>query len=275
MDVGLLLLLPLGFAIAVYGTIVGAGGGFILVPVLLILYPDYEPAEVTAISLAVVWGNASSGSIAYARQHRIDYVTGLLFAAASLPGVIAGALAVHLIAERFFAFLFGLLLLSMSGLLLRQPATYIQPPLAGRGLLIRTVATREGETYRYAYKVWQGVLLSVAVGFVSSLFGIGGGVIHVPVMITLFHFPIQFAVATSQFILAFMSGGGTLVHLINGTLSGKPLVQALVLGAGAIPGAQVGAHLSRRIRGQTIIILLAAALVALAIRLMIRAVSGL
>jgi len=171
--------------------------------------------------------------------------------------------------------LFGLLLLGMSGLLLRQPATYIQPPLAGRGLLIRSVATRDGQTYRYAFKVWQGVLLSVAVGFVSSLFGIGGGVIHVPVMITLFHFPIQFAVATSQFILALMSGGGTLVHLINGTLSGKPLAQALVLGAGAIPGAQVGAHLSRRIRGQTIIILLAAALVALAIRLMIRAITGL
>ena len=78
-----LLLIPLGFAVGAYGTLVGAGGGFVLVPALLLIYPDQPPSSVTSISLAVVFVNASSGSAAYARLKRIDYFTGLMFAAAS------------------------------------------------------------------------------------------------------------------------------------------------------------------------------------------------
>ncbi len=76
----------LGLIVGAYGTIIGAGGGFILVPVLLLLYPDYQPEQLTAVSLAVVFANATSGSVAYGRQRRVDYLTGLLFAAASAPG---------------------------------------------------------------------------------------------------------------------------------------------------------------------------------------------
>src|SRR5439155_1366876 len=89
-ELELLGLAGLGFAVGTYGTIVGLGGGFILVPVLLFLYPDYDPEHLTAISLFVVWTNTTSGSIAYARQGRIDYLTGLLFAASSAPGGLAG-----------------------------------------------------------------------------------------------------------------------------------------------------------------------------------------
>src|SRR3990172_1760321 len=89
-ELELLGLVAFGFAVGTYGTIIGLGGGFILVPALLLVSPDYEPEQVTAISLAVVCANTISGSIAYARQGRIDYVTGLLFAASSAPGVLAG-----------------------------------------------------------------------------------------------------------------------------------------------------------------------------------------
>ena len=82
-------LVPLGFAL---GTLIGAGGGFVLVPVLLLLYPQANPETITSISLAVVFVNALSGSLAYARMSRIDYRSGVLFAAAALPGAILGAL---------------------------------------------------------------------------------------------------------------------------------------------------------------------------------------
>src|SRR6185295_19952217 len=55
-----LLLVPLGFAVGTYGTLVGAGGGFVLVPALLIIYPDESPSSITSISLAVVFFNALS-----------------------------------------------------------------------------------------------------------------------------------------------------------------------------------------------------------------------
>jgi Sulfite exporter TauE/SafE len=65
MELELIGLVALGFAVGTYGTIIGLGGGFILVPALLLLYPDYDPEQFTAISLAVVFANTTSGSISY------------------------------------------------------------------------------------------------------------------------------------------------------------------------------------------------------------------
>ena len=130
----------------------------------------------------------------------------------------------------------------------------------------------EGRTYRYAYRVWQGVLLSVGVGFLSSLLGIGGGAIHVPAMIVWLHFPVEIAVATSQFILVFMSGGATVVHLIDGTLAGDTLDKAVALGIGTVPGAQVGARIAQRLRPRQVLALLAVSLFGLSARLLVKAI---
>jgi hypothetical protein len=135
------------------------------------------------------------------------------------------------------------------------------------------LATPEG-TYRYRYRIWQGVVLSLAVGLVSSLFGIGGGAVYVPAMIAFLHFPVQFAVATSQFILVFMSGGGTILHLANATLSGDQLAKTAALAGGTIPGAQVGAWLARGMKGSTIVRLLVAALLVISARLLVKGITG-
>jgi uncharacterized protein len=269
----LLGLVALGFAVGTYGTIIGLGGGFILVPVLLFLYPDYDPEHLTAISLLVVWANTTSGSVAYARQRRIDYVTGLIFAASSAPGVVVGVFLVDVLPKRAFTILFSLLLLGLAWLALRGPPRGIRPPLSGRGVLVRTVVLPEG-TYRYGYRLWQGIVLSMGVGLVSSLFGIGGGAIHVPAMISVLHFPVPFAVATSHFTLAFMSGGATIVHLLNGTLKGSQLVKGVALAVGAVPGAQLGAWIAHRTRPRTIIKLLVAGLLLLSFRLFLKGIAG-
>jgi uncharacterized protein len=266
-------LVALGFAVGTYGTIIGLGGGFILVPALLLLYPDYDPEHVTAISLAVVCASTISGSLAYARQRRIDYLTGFIFAASAAPGVLVGVLLVDLVPERGFTIVFALLLLALAVLALKGPPSAIRPPLVGRGVIVRSVATPEG-TYRYGYRLWQAISLSMVVGLVSSLFGIGGGALHVPAMISWLHFPVQFAVATSQFILAFMSGEGTAIHLAKGTLGGDQLAKAVALAAGAVPGAQAGAHVARRMKARTIVRLLVAALLLLAARLLVKGIAG-
>ena len=118
--------LPIGIFVGTYGTLIGAGGGFILVPLLLILFPDESPALVTATSLAVVFVNSVSGSIAYARARRIGWKTGLLFALATVPGAIAGSYLVKYIPRDAFAVGFGCLLLLLAAYLLasggRKPA---------------------------------------------------------------------------------------------------------------------------------------------------------
>src|SRR2546421_2823913 len=134
-----LLLIPLGFAVGAYGTLVGAGGGFVLVPALLLIYPDQPPSSVTSISLAVVFVNASSGSAAYARLKRIDYFTGLMFAAASIPGAIGGAFLVSVVPRRTFDLLFALVLLGLAAYTLwgiGRPLL-MREPLRGRGVVTR------------------------------------------------------------------------------------------------------------------------------------------
>jgi uncharacterized membrane protein YfcA len=265
----------LGLVIGAYGTVIGAGGGFILVPVLIFLYPDYEPEQLTAISLAVVMANATSGSVAYGRQRRIDYLTGLIFATASAPGVVAGALVVGYVPERLFSAMFGVLLLFLAVVAIRGRGEAIRAPLRGAGVLLREMQDPEGRTYLYAYKVWQGVAISVGVGFVSSLFGIGGGVIHVPAMIIILHIPVQYAIATSHFTLAFMSAGATVIHIVNGTLGGDQAVKAIALAVGAVPGAQIGALLAHRIKPRFVLFLLGGAILVLGVRLILRAAFGL
>jgi uncharacterized membrane protein YfcA len=265
------LLIPIGFVVGAFGTLIGAGGGFILVPVLLLLYPTATPSVVTGISLAVVSVNAASGSIAYARERRIDYRTGLTFAAATIPGAVLGAIVVGFLPRGLFDAIFGLLLLALAAFLLVPRANARQQPsLPSRGSVTRVLTDAAGARYEYSFNLWLGIVLSLGVGFFSSLLGIGGGIIHVPAMVMLLNFPTHIATATSHLVLAIMAATGTLVHLITGELApGSGLIRSLFLAAGVIPGAQVGALLSRRVHGTWIIRLLAVALALVGVRLLL------
>ncbi len=90
------LLAFIGLFIGAFGTLIGVAGGFLLVPILLFLYPQETPATITSITLTVAFFNALSGSIAYGRLRRIDYRSGLLFSLVAVPGAIIGALMVAL-----------------------------------------------------------------------------------------------------------------------------------------------------------------------------------
>jgi uncharacterized protein len=265
-----LLLVLLGAGVGVFGTLVGAGGGFILTPVLLLFYPRDTPTTITAISLTVVFFNATSGSLAFAWQHRIDYRTGIWFAIATLPGAVAGALIVGAAPRHLFDALMGLLLSGLAIWLLTS-ARGARARAAREGDS-RVLTDSEGTTHRYSVMMGRGFLYSVLVGFVSSFLGIGGGVIHVPVLVRALGLPVHIATATSHFVLANMSAVGTLTHVAVGDFSGGTgLHRSLALSLGVIAGAQVGARVSQRVTGRLIQRLLALALAGLAIRLFLSA----
>jgi uncharacterized membrane protein YfcA len=267
----LLLLIPAGFVLGAFGTLIGAGGGFLLVPVLLLAFPEESPATVTSVSLAVVFFNALSGSWAYWRQRRIDLRTGLAFAAAATPGAVIGALVVGRLSRGIFDPLFGGALVLLALLLIVRPGARSDAPVPFRqGMTKRALVDASGTRYAYNFYLWQGVILSIAVGFLSSLFGIGGGIVHVPIMVELLHFPVHIATATSHFILAIMALAGTLTHLADGNLGPEHgLNQVLLLTVGVVPGAQLGAKLSHRVQGPLIIRLLGVALLIVGVRLLL------
>lgn len=257
------LLVVLGLLTGTLGTLIGVGGGFIIVPVLLFLYPDFSPLTVTSISLAVVFFNALSGTQAYARLRRIDYRTGLVFAAATVPTAILGAKVVGYVSREVFQVIFGFCLLAVALYIWFRPKP--RSMAAGSGSP-RSITDRLGNNYSYTVNVRLGFMVSLLVGFLSSLLGVGGGIIHVPTMVALLGVPAHIATATSQFILAFTSATGALTHLASGDLAGTWL-QVLTLAGGIVVGAQVGARLSSKVRGALLVRILALALAGAAARL--------
>lgn len=263
-----LLLIGLGFLVGAFGTLIGAGGGFILVPVLLFLFPNLQLEVVTSISLAVVFLNAASGSVAYARLKRIDYKSAIIFAIASLPGSIIGALLTSHISRRIFNIILGILLMAAAiYLLTRSDENVAGNNNAKASVVNRTITDIYKKKYTYSFNQLLGIILSFIIGFLSSLLGIGGGIIHVAVLANLLNFPVHIATATSHFILAILALAGTVVHMIQGTFW-QEWTKAVFIGVGVIGGAQLGAKLSEKIKPKAIIRALAVSLLLVAIRLL-------
>jgi uncharacterized membrane protein YfcA len=134
----------------------------------------------------------------------------------------------------------------------------------------RTIVSRDGTAYHYRARVRRGAVLSVGVGFVSSFLGIGGGVVHVPLMVAALGFPTHVATATSHFVLAFMALVATITHILSGSFQhGVGLRRAASLSVGVVIGAQVGARVSRLVSGRRIQQLLAGGLLVLGVRLIL------
>jgi uncharacterized protein len=250
--------------------LIGAGGGFVLMPVLILLYPHEETRIITSISLAVVFFNALSGSIAYAKMKRIDYKSGLIFMAATIPGAVLGAVTTNYIPRRAFDTVFGVLMIVAALYLIIT--TGKTGDRKSRTIVLKRMKINftdaEGIVHEYSYNSILGIVISVFVGYVSSLLGIGGGIIHVPALSSLLNFPVHVATATSHFILAGMTLTGTIVHIITGAFS-RGVRRTICLSIGVVIGAQIGALLSNRIKGTFIIRALAAALAIVGIRILL------
>lgn len=265
-------LTPLGFLVGAFGTLIGAGGGFILVPILLLLYPDKSPDTITSISLAVVFFNALSGSYAYSRMKRIDYKSGIMFAIATLPGSVLGSVITSYVPRQLFNGIFGVILVVVSiFLIVRTKNEKTENNIVVKnGYVTRTVIDIEGNEHTFSYNPVIGIIVSVFVGFMSSFLGIGGGIIHVPVLVNILNYPVHIATATSHFVLAVMSFSGTVVHIVDGALQSS-IVQTAALSIGVLFGAQLGARLSKRIHGVAIIRSLAVALAIVGVRIFVMA----
>jgi uncharacterized membrane protein YfcA len=261
-------LIPLGFVVGTVGTMIGAGGGFLLVPVLLLMYPGVSPDNITAISLAVIFFNALSGTFAYSRMGRIDYRSGLLFALVTVPGAILGVLSTDKISRQSFNAIFGSLMLMLSlYLIFHKPVIKKKEKKKIKAHTTRRITEKNGATHVYSFDMKIGMWISLITGYLSSLLGIGGGIIHVPSLVRLLNFPVHIATATSHLTLLIMAFTGTLVHIVTGSFSRSALFQIVFLVSGVLPGAQVGAVLSSRLHGQWILRVLAVALAFTGIRI--------
>ncbi len=237
-------LIPLGFAAGILGSIIGLGGGIIIVPVLTFF--GFPPALTASNSIFAVFSNAAASSISYAKQRRIEYSIGLKLGLLSIPGTIIGAYVSSDITPQFFKILFALILISAS-------------------VYIFSKRKIEPKNYNLSKQIMILVIgASFFAGIISGLFGVGGGIIFVPLMVIAMGLSMKNAAPTSQFILLFASGSSLVTH----SLLGHPdFYQALLLSAGAFVGGLVGARLSLEIKENSLKILISTVMIAAAIKL--------
>ncbi|MEW5946428.1 MAG: sulfite exporter TauE/SafE family protein [bacterium] len=267
-------LITFGFFVGAYGTLVGIGGGPLIVPMLALAY-RYPPNAVISVSLFAIFFNTLSGTIAYMRQKRVDIVSGTKFGLATIPGAFLAAFAVDYIRMRTFSISFGLFLLALAFYVLARPKeseaprsrqnpvnpahrTFPTDAPAHRGciekiLAERTIEDSMGNVYRYRVNEPAGVGIAALIGAASAFLGIGGGVIQVPALIYLLSFPVHIGTATSHYITAISA----LFALIPFAAHGDVVYRAAVpLSAGVAAGAQVGARISTKVSGKDLVRLL-------------------
>lgn len=245
----------IGVVAGMTGSLVGMGGGIFFVPALLYFANRFAPGSMTpqiaaATSLAVIAITALSSTTAYLRQKRVDILTALLFFLGSAPGAIAGVYVNQLLQANSFYLLFGLFQLAMFGLMMVQERIR---PRAIHWHIQRTFVEQDGTLHTYGYNRWLIIVIAFLVGVTASLFGVGGGVLMVPVMIILFRFPPHVATATSMMVIFLSAIVGSITNVLHGYVD---WLYALFLAPGAWIGGKLGAMLAKRIKSRTLIIIL-------------------
>lgn len=265
----LLVLFLIGIISAVFGSIVGLGGGIIIVPVLVLAGPYLlgEPVSAqTAVgtSLAVLVFTALSSTWTYQKQGKVDFRSGWLFFAASGLAAMLGAQLTNAVPQGPFQLAFGLFMFVMFALMAAREKL---KPLNMDWKIKRTFTDGAGKQYDYGYNIGLALLIGCGVGLVSGLFGIGGGSLFVPLMVLLFRFPPHVAAATSMFVILLSSLMGSGVHIWNGNVDPRLFA---ALAPGALAGGRIGAAIAARLSGRQLMWLLRAVLLAMAVYLIIK-----
>jgi uncharacterized protein len=239
-----IILAAVGLAAGTLGSMLGVGGGIIMVPALTFL--NLSPTQAASTSLIAVMSTSVSSTIEYARQKRIDYNLGLAMAVCAIPGGVLGAVLSEYLLEDTFKLYFGILL-TLTGLYILYKNSVLKDHRVNRRSLPLQVAVFTG---------------SFGAGIISSLFGVGGGIIFVPTMLLVLGLTMHRAAPTSQLTLMMTAIAGVFTH---SALGHPDYLQAVVLSAGAFVGAQIGARLSRMTKEMLLQRLLAVILMTVAI----------
>ncbi|WP_128894473.1 sulfite exporter TauE/SafE family protein [Longirhabdus pacifica] len=265
------LLLMIGYLSAVFGSIVGLGGGIIIIPSLMYLAPtllDIEISHPVAVgtSMAVLIVTSLSSTLQFRKQKRVDEKSAISFFVTSGLAAMLGASVTALMNTATFELSFGIFMLFVSLLLIfknkfntanihwKQQKTYID---------------EHGQSFTYGHSHAVAMLIGLLVGFLSGLFGVGGGSLFVPAMIILFRYPPHVATATSMFIIFLSAILGTVSHYWQGNID---ITLALILAVGAWFGGITGAKITTRMSSKALLWTLRISFLVIAIRLIIKGI---
>lgn len=277
LSVNLFVLLAIGGAVGFLSGLFGVGGGFLITP-LLIFY-NIPPAVAVGTGANQVIGSSISGALAHFKRGTLDIKLGTVLLLAGIVGSTAGVYVfsllrqfgqLDLVVSILYVFMLGsigLMMLTESVNALRQSrnGSAAMKKSGQHNWIHRLPLKMRFRTSKIYVSVIPVVALGAAIGFLSSIMGVGGGFIMVPALIYLLKVPTNVVVGTSLFQIVFVSAYTTIV--LATTNQTVDVVLALLLMIGGVAGAQYGAQVGRKLRGEQLRALLALLVLSVALRL--------
>ena len=272
-----LLVFVLSVVAGVFGSLLGLGGGIIVIPVLTLLF-KIDIRYAIGASIVSVIATSSGAAAAYIREHMTNLRVAMVLEVATTSGALTGAYLAGKLNGRWLYIIFGLVMGYSSLMMFRKRhKTAVEIPRSapwadylrlhsryydealGKEIVYRVVGTRIGLGLMYL------------AGVVSGLLGIGSGALKVPAMDLAMRLPIKVSTATSNFMIGVTAAASAGVYFMRGDID--PFVAAPVA-TGVLVGATVGARLLGRLQSSTIRVVFVMVLLWVSVQMLLKGVRG-
>jgi uncharacterized membrane protein YfcA len=259
-------IIGIGGIIGLLSGLLGIGGGFLMTPILMMV--GVPPTVAAASGTNAIVATSSSGVAAHFRLHNVDHKMGAVLLGGGLTGSWIG---VHLLrtlrqlgnADFAITITYVVMLGLVGGYIVRDSWRKLRSgmmgrsrpaPLPSRSWLSALPLQIEFPHSGVRHSLFVPFALCLLVGVLTAIMGVAGGFILVPMMVYMLRMPAHVAVGTSLFQALFTCAGATIMQAGDNQI--VDLVLALLVAVGSTLGAQIGARLSRHMRGEQLMILL-------------------
>ncbi len=279
-SVNVFVLFFMGAAVGFLSGMFGVGGGFLITP-LLIFY-NIPPAVAVATGANQVIASSFSGALTHFKRGTLDVKLGSLLVVGGIAGAGVGIYVFVLLRELgqldlIVSLLYVIFLSTVGGLMLYESLQAMRRTRAGQLSNLKKPG-QHNWVHRLPFKmrfraskiyvsIIPVLVLGGAIGFLSSIMGVGGGFIMVPAMIYLLKVPTNVVIGTSLYQIVFVTAFTTVMQAT--TNQSVDIVLAMLLMTGGVIGAQYGARIGQKLRGEQLRALLAMLVLAVGLRLAI------
>ncbi|MCW8085039.1 sulfite exporter TauE/SafE family protein [Sabulicella glaciei] len=258
MSVNALLLSGIGFVVGWLSGLFGVGGGFLLTPVLMLIGIPSPVAVASGANQTL--GASVSGLLAQARRGNVDWVMGSVLVVGGLLGSVAGVQLFALLSrlgqvDAAVAIFYVVVLGIVGSLMVMESVRAIFRRRAAMPRRLHQHSWAHGLPFKLRFRksrLYISVIPPLAVGFfigvLSAVMGVGGGFMLVPAMIYILGMPTAVVIGTSLFQVVCVTASVTFLQAVQ--VGGVDIVLTLLLLLGAVAGAQFGASMGARLRGE-------------------------
>jgi uncharacterized membrane protein YfcA len=277
-SINVFLIIGIGAALGFLSGLLGVGGGFLMTPILMMI--GVPPTVAAASDTNSIVATSSSGVAAHFRLGNVDIKMGAILLAGGLVGAAIGVEVIKVLrtlgnADALIKLTYIFVLGFVGGFMfldsirnLRRGSVVVKAqkrPGTARQLLSRLPLQMKFPRSRVQHSILVPFFLCALVGVLAAIMGVGGGFIMVPMMVYLLRMPAHVAVGTDLFQIMFTCAG--LTYMQATTNHTVDLLLAVLIALGSTLGAQIGARVSKLLRSEQLMIILATLVLVVVVRM--------